>query len=273
MFIRTNPAAMALLMAGAAVFASVPAAARIVQLVVQGTVTGGSDGGNDLGSVDIINNVYVEHFIPGSIFGTIGDLTGKSVVFRLLYDTAEPSLPISAGGVFDDPIGDWAFTLVPTVAVGGVGHDFRDPFLGTFINTASAMLGVTDGTPDGLTGSFHNFYASGNSFINYITSELDFAGVLPASFFSTDTLLPGALGAPDFGFAHNAATGTGNFGFTRQTCFITCSSKSASAAFNVDRITFAPIPEPATWLMLLAGFAGVGTIARRCRKGAAVVIA
>ncbi|WP_255602121.1 PEPxxWA-CTERM sorting domain-containing protein [Polymorphobacter megasporae] len=251
---------------------AVPVAARIVQLTVTGNITAGDDSGTDFLGAQVINNVYVESFGPGNFFGTSGALGGKSVVFRLLYDTNSPVLPVPTGGVFDDPNGDWAYALSPVVAVGGIPHDFIDIVPGTFINAATAMLGVIDGAPDGLTGSFTNLTYSGNVYSDYRSSSFAFTAALPPGFFSTDTILPGALPTPHHGFTHGTAIGTGSFAFYRQTCFLTCSLKTATASFDVTNISFAAVPEPAVWAMLLAGFGLVGAMARR-NRGAAIVAA
>ncbi len=251
---------------------AVPAAARIVQLTVTGVITSGDDSGTDFLGAQVINNVYVESFGPGNFFGTSGALGGKSVVFSLLYDTKSPDLPVPATGVFGDQSGEWAYALSPVVTVGGTPHDFIDIVPGTFINAATATLGVVDAAPDGLTGSFTNLTYSGNVYSDYRSSSLAFTAALPPGFFSTDTVLPGALPGPHHGFAHGAATGSGSFAFYRQTCFFTCSFKAATASFDVTAISFAAVPEPAVWAMLLAGFGLVGAMSRRSR-GAAVVTA
>ena len=259
----------AAVIAAAAAFTA-PATARVVQLVVNGTITSGSDAGTDLIDVNVINNVYVETFGPGSFFGSPGGLTGKSVVLRLLYDTAAAALPVPVGGLFDDPSGEWAYTLAPVVTVGGVAHDFIDIVPGTFAFGTSAALGLVDGAPDGLTGNFHSLTFSGNNISDFRISAFAFTAALPPGFFSTDAVLPGAVAAPHSGFAHGIATGTGSFNFTRQTCFFTCSSKTAAATFNVSSVAFAAVPEPAAWALMVIGFGGVGAMARR--RGTQVVV-
>lgn len=257
------------LLAAAALLAmfAAPAAAKLVKLTVAGTITSGSDGGNDL--IDEYPNPgggYTEVFAPDSMFGTIGDLTGKAIKFSFIYDTQSPLLPVGTGGVFDDPIGEWALSLNPTITIGGVSHDFlhlEPAFLGV---VAKAKLGINDGTPDGLTGDFFGFTFAGNVITTYVTSSFGFFSTLPAGFFSTDSVLPGALPGPGYGLAGAGAGGAGGFDFFRQTCFVTCSLAEAKGDFSLTAISFGAVPEPAAWTLMLAGFAIVGAAARR-RQG------
>jgi len=182
-----------------------------------------------------------------------------------LYDTAATSLPVPVGVVFDDPSGDWAYTLSPVVTVGGTPHDFIDTVPGTFVFATSATLGLVDRTPVGLTGDFHSLIYSGNVYSDYRSSSFGFAAALPPGFFSTDAVLPGGVAVPHFGFAHSAATGTGGFALYRQTCLFTCSYKAATATFDVTSVAFAAVPEPAVWGMMLTGLGFVGAMARRGR--------
>ncbi len=261
--IRLLAAAAALTMIAA------PASAKLVKLTIAGTATSGSDGGNDL--LDVTNGPggYAEVFAPGSIFGTIGDLTGKAIAFSFVYDTASPLLPVGAGGIFDDPIGEWALSLSPTVSIGGVAYEFLHlPPVHLGI-AAGATLAITDGAPDTLSGAFSGFTFSGDVILDYVTSNFAFDATLPAGFFSTDAVLPGSLSAPGFGFAGGGAGGTGSFDFLHQTCFLTCSFKEATGVFLLTAITFGAVPEPAAWSLMLTGFALVGTAARR-RRGTLV---
>ncbi|MGI4880385.1 MAG: PEPxxWA-CTERM sorting domain-containing protein, partial [Janthinobacterium lividum] len=184
-----------------------------------------------------------------------------------------PTLPTVAGGVFDDQTGEWAMSLDPVVTVGGVARNLLQPPTGTAVYyLATATLGLVDGMPDEVTGNFTSAtYVS--TLIDHITSSaFDFTAILPAGFLSTDALLPGAVPAPRDGFAHSAATGSGSFTFTEQSCLFTCSLKTASAAFGVTSISVGPVPEPAAWAMMLAGFGIAGAVGRR-RRTALVVIA
>lgn len=253
------------LLAATALFlcAAAPAGAKLVKFSVTGVITDGGDGGNDL--VDVTNGPggYAEVFAPGSIFGTLGDLTGKTVTFSLIYDTNSPFLPIGSGGVFEDAIGDWAYSLKPTITVGGVTREIlhvEPVFNGIALD---AMLALSDGSSDALAGHFNSFAFSGDVITNYTTAAFGFDGLLPAGFFSTDAFLPGQLPGPGYGFASAAATGSGTFSKVYQSCFLTCSYKSATATFDLTRVSFGAVPETATWVLLLVGFGLVGTTFRR----------
>ena len=151
-----------------------PAHARLVKLTVAGHITSGSDGGNDLDNVTNGPGGYVEHFAPGSVFGTIGDLTGNAIRFSFIYDTNDVAQPLGVGGVFDDQAGQWAYDATKAVTIGAVTHDFL-PLQPVFTFIAlTATLGVTDGTPDGLSGNFTGFTGWGDVYSNFYTSGLSF---------------------------------------------------------------------------------------------------
>jgi hypothetical protein len=270
---RQSSIATLIAIAIAAVFAAAPATARKGLMTVVGTVTTGTDTGNDLVSVDYVGGQLVATFAPGNFFGTSGSLAGKEVAFRFLYDTAAPVLPTVAGGVFDDQSGEWAMSLDPVVTVGGVARNLLQPPSGTAVYyLATATLGLVDGAPDAISGNFTSgTYVS--TLIDHVSSgAFAFTAILPASFLSTDALLPGAVPAPHYGFARSAATGSGSFTFIEQSCLFTCSLKTASAAFDVTYVTAGAVPEPAVWAMMLVGFGIAGAMGRRGR-GAPVVIA
>ncbi len=249
-----------------------PAHARLVKLTVAGHITSGSDGGNDLDDVTNGPGGYVEHFAPGSVFGTIGDLTGNAIRFSFIYDTNDAAQPLGVGGVFDDQLGQWAYDATKAVTIGAVTHDFL-PLQPVFTFIAlTATLGVTDGTPDGLSGNFTGFTGWGDVYSNFYTSGLSFGATLPSSFFATDAVLPGNLPGPGFGLAGSGASGTGSFSFVRQTCFLTCSYKAAVGNFALTAITFGAVPEPASWALMIVGFGLVGARQRR-RSGTTTVAA
>ena len=242
------------------------AQARVAVLTVTGRITMGSDGGNELDDVTNGPGGYMEHFIPGTVFGTAGDLTGATIKFRLTYDTNNPYLPVAAGGVFDDPQGEWLYYSKPEVTIGNVTHDFL-PLAPVFQGLAlSSSLSLTDGAPDGLSGAFHGFTFDGGNYTNYRTGQFGFDAALPANFFSTDSTLPGGLPGPHYGFAHSVAAGSGTFLFTRQTCFLSCSYKAATGNFIVNSVGFGAVPEPASWAMLIVGLGMTGAAGAAARR-------
>lgn len=250
-----------------------PGQAKLVKLAVAGTITAGTDGGNEL--VDVTNGPggYAEHFGPSTVFGIAGSLVGKELVFSMIYDSDSPDIPVSAGGVFDDSFGQWTYDAVPTLTIGGVKVNLiYTPMIVYQFVALTDTLAIVDGTTDSFSGSLTGFTLNGGVYSNYASGSLDFSGLLPASFFSTDALLPGQLPGPGYGFAHHGASGTGSFDLTRQTCFLTCSFKEASGTFLLSVITFGVVPEPTAWTLMIAGFAFVGAAARR-RDPATVVAA
>ncbi|CAM3069151.1 PEPxxWA-CTERM sorting domain-containing protein [Sphingomonas antarctica] len=243
-----------------------PAHAKLAVLTVTGKITSGSDGGNELDDVTNGPGGYMEHFIPGTVFGTAGDLTGAIIRFRLTYDTNSPYLPVAASGAFDDPHGEWLYESKSEISIGNPTHDFL-PLAPVFQGLAlDSTLQLTDGAPDGLSGAFHGFTFDGGVYSNYRTGQFSFNAVLPAGFFSTDNTLPGGLPGPGYGFVHKAATGGGTFDFVRQTCFLSCSYKAATGNFTVNSVSFGAVPEPASWAMLIVGLGMTGAAGAAARR-------
>jgi len=48
---------------------------------------------------------------------------------------------------------------------------------------------------------------------------------------------------------------------------------SSQNAFEIDNLAINPVPEPATWALMLVGFAGIGMTLRRRRQTALAQIA
>jgi len=48
---------------------------------------------------------------------------------------------------------------------------------------------------------------------------------------------------------------------------------STTNAFEIDNLAINPVPEPATWAMMLLGFAGIGFAVRKQRKPSLTQIA
>ena len=258
------------LLAAAAALAMIagPASAKLVKLTIAGTITAGTDSGSDLiDEIPIQGGGWTEVTTPGTIFGTTGDLTGKSIKFSFVYDTASPLLPVGAGGIFEDLSGgEWTYTLNPTITVGGVATQFTplQPFGQNIALTAE--LGVVDGSPDGLSGDFTSWLGWGDVVSYYNIGSFNFHAALPPGYFSTDAQLPGSLPGPGFGFAGSGASGTGSFSMIRQSCFMSCPMVQAVGTFSLTAITFGAVPEPAAWSFMLAGFAVVGAASRRRRR-------
>jgi hypothetical protein len=238
-----------------------PAEARVGKLIVNGIVTAGTDGGTDLDSVSVVNNHYIENFVPGAVFGALGSLSGQAIRFTLLYDTA--NAPAGVAGLFDDPSGNWPYLVSGSVAINGVERLLFNVPNGASYFVPSATLSIGDGTPDTLAGHFGTASGEGSVNTTYLNRNIAFAATLPASFFSTDATLPGDVATPHFGFAHSPATGSGSFDFTQNTCFINCSFKEASGTFAVTAVAFAGVPDAPTWAMLIGGLGLTGLASRR----------
>jgi hypothetical protein len=258
-----------LVLLSAMLVVAAPAAATLTKLTVSGRILTGTDGGNDLIDVSNVGGVYVHTFAPGNFFGVSGSLVGKAIKFTMIYDPAALITPVGVGGVFDDTFGDWALSIKSRVSIDGVGRDLVTlPAGGLMLLGLGATLTLGNGATDSLAGDFSGFTAAGGNIWDYNSSNVHFAGRLPASFFSTDAVLPGALPGPGFGYGSGAAIGTGSFDFTRSTVFIDSSFKEAVGTFALTSARFGAVPEPASWAMLVGGFAIVGASARRRRTRA-----
>ena len=253
--------------------AATPAQAKLAVLTVTGRVTSGIDDGLDLDDVTNGPEGYVEHFVPGTVFGQAGNLAGATIRFRLTYDTGSPYVPVATDGLFDDTFGQWLYASKSEVTIGGVTHDFL-PIAPVFGGLAlGAKLQLTDGPLDGLSGAFNGFTFDGGTITNYRSSAFTFDGVLPANFLTTGDTLPGGLPGPDYGFGYAKATGTGSFLFSRQSCFRSRSYTGASGDFAIQSISFGAVPEPASWATLIVGLGmtGVAGAAARRRRSTQVL--
>lgn len=151
-------------------------------------------------------------------------------------------------------------------------------------------------------GGVATFTASGNPFSGPVTSGLSRSGVLAGDW--TDRFIF-RLGQDGFGSGSLTSVLTGQIGSSVDTTFLSASFDNGVSVFNVPvlqsgvielaslanvpiftgntnilsltfrsngngsyggNLSFQPVPEPATWAMMLVGFAGIGFAMRRRRK-------
>src|SRR3954451_14502181 len=174
-------------------------------------------------------------------------------------------------------VGAAALALSPTAAnaavsiVGGsvVNLSVPTPTVspnGLTINFGQGPIGATQG------GSFQ-FLTDTSAYLSNIQVGTSTSGET-----ITGASLTGAgLGAVVFTFFHNG----NNNGMTASDIFLNAGTtytfsftgSGNNAAAVTGNISLTPVPEPATWAMMLVGFAGIGMAVRRRRQPALAQVA
>ena len=131
-------------------------------------------------------------------------------------------------------------------------------------------VGPTEGTPVVINlssfGSISSLSFLWGSVDDYNLLEvLDGSNNVMASFTGVDALgLGGTLGNQTSPLSNRLATLT--FTGADQQLFTSLRLTSNTNAFEVDNFAIAAVPEPATWGMMIAGFALIGGMVRRRRR-------
>lgn len=228
-------------LAFAAGLGAATASAAIVNVVYTGTVNGGYDQTGVFG-------------IPAV------DLTG--VAFRAAF-------------VFDTTLGFTYSSAEQNYAYGGRGFGNASPALSATIT----INGVTAAIDAGSFGYIYGFSASGSSTLLHqvsdysSTSSVNHSDNLYLSINRLDGGLPADLGGP---YVHAVATDDQTYGSFE----IISYNFDAGAYTNYAYGSLAPttvainavasaVPEPATWAMMLIGFAGLAMAGRRKAHAAA----
>ncbi len=167
-------------------------------------------------------------------------------------------------------------------------------FAATSASAAVTVIDFNDGTAPGFSGDFGLFPGAGVGGVAATVDGTPFlavpsqgspsgtatytaAGAITA--FSFDWGTPDSYNTLVFRNGNGAAiatyTGsgpafTGSYTFAAGTNIRTVDFSSSSKAFEIDNVSVtAPVPEPATWGLMLAGFGLVGFAARRRRTAVA----
>ena len=143
----------------------------------------------------------------------------------------------------------------------------------TFTNTNSSVSNLvnfgfdTDPTLGGITGTGMNFYLNPNGVLNVNAC----AGPLG------NNNCPDASGQGDLfsgsftlDFANNTSSITLNDFVDRYASLSELNNQSGEGTPTTPRTP--PVPEPATWALMLLGFAGVGAAMRRTRKSTSALM-
>jgi hypothetical protein len=258
--LSTSIAASALTMA-----LSLPAAAATMKAVVTGTVTNGYD---QIGA-----------------FGADTDLLGKEVTVTYIYDPALAGYRNDSSPNYDEAVGGTVYgnsspALSTTVQVGAVSREFIIGYYDTFVAADyqhttyyDQWYAYTIGYEvDQDSGASRTDYASANIFY-YFDDQI--TGDLEAPFdFLVDTNTHYFNGFFSTGFSNQEyCYGNGDDGgdyIESYDYFDGCAS--ASGYFSIDRIAVsyaddvdpvAPVPLPASALLLLGALGGIAALRRR----------
>ena len=207
-------------------------------------------------------------------FGSQVNLSGLSYVATFRYDTALGSTGFSSPPTFDERAGGSSYwlsgfaspILEGTLTLEGVTRGFSFDSLGD-VSMASGTTTVP--APD----TYSYFFAGGNGTEvapgGQVQSGLSMSIYTPFGATSVSDPFSASLGSslapysiggfsiidqPDLGgptYLHNA---------------------SATLAPETVSIAVASVPEPGTWALMLAGFAGLGIALRTQRRGAPIAI-
>jgi hypothetical protein len=207
-------------------------------------------------------------------FGSRVDLSGLSYVATFRYDTALGSTGFSSPPDFDERAGGSSYwpsgfaspILAGTLTLEGVTRSFSFDSMGD-VSMASGT--TTFPAPDTygyfFAGGYNTGVAPGGDLESSLSMSIytlfgasslsdPFSGSLGSSLAPYSTGSFSIIDQPDLGvptYLHNA---------------------SATLAPETVSIAVASVPEPGTWALMLAGFAGLGAALRWQRRGAALAV-
>lgn len=180
---------------------------------------------------------------------------------------------VTSDGFETAPVGYNASFSLPGVSVALTGQNFGAGFSGVSNTTSGNLYGFNTtsgganwlGFPNG--SATFNFASPTNAFGFYLTGvQSVFTSVL------TLTQLDGT--SATYNIPINAGGGANYFGIVDTATFTSAqiNVNSGGDAWGIDDISFtnSAVPEPATWLMMLMGFAAIGGAMRRQRQNVQV---
>lgn len=205
----------------------------------------------------------VTAYTDRSLFGAAAGQLVTQTFNTFTSDTSFQNIPLSLGD----------FSIVGT----GTAQSNRN-----FVDVSPFMF-ATQGTGDGSPFAALLVAAAGGSevtvsFLSPITAwGADFGDISQGNVQRTSINLAGTSYVP----ASTGQTAVRFFGFVSDTPFSTVTFRSTGTndGFGIDNVSYAAsvaaaVPEPATWAMLIAGFAAIGlTMRRRGRLWSRSVVA
>jgi hypothetical protein len=206
-------------------------------------------------------------------FGSQADLSGLSYVATFRYDTALGDPGFSSPPGFDDRMGGSNYwlsgfaspILAATLTLEGVTRSFSVDSFGD-IETAGGTIYPT-------TDTYGYFFAGGDHVDavpgGYRDTALAMSLYTPDGAASLDAPYSGSKGSV---FGPNS---TGQFEIIDQPDgSVPSYNHYATATLSPETVSIvvATVPEPGSWALMLAGFAGLGVALRRQRRGAPIAI-
>jgi hypothetical protein len=187
------------------------------------------------------------------LFGPGGDLSGLPAILTLSYDTA--LAPEGVNGVFVSGAADW---LTLELSVGGVPFVFERSAGPSYV----AMIELIEA---GAADQFNLIFQTAGPVAAAEDVAQSLAISLTGDLFGSTGSLPLLNGAL-------AASGFAAFSIDDVFCASTCLSlrradggvEIAGLAATGPAVT--PVPEPATWAMMILGLGAVGAIRRHARR-------
>lgn len=230
------------------------ARARIIQVTYEGHVTAGTD--------------------HSAVFGTLNaDLSGQAFRARFFFDTtlgfSQPGFGYAEDYRGGSDYGTTSPLVTSTFELAGVVLAMRG-------DSASELHGARQGDPGDPLPLVSNHYASAQ--YHYDSGGLPYVYVTERNSYEISNLvatLPPNFDAPLLYQIAPTDNALGLFTYYHYSVIGSVASEAFAEAMlrpetyiiGPDTRVPGPVPEPATWVMLLLGFCGVGTMARRHRSG------
>lgn len=207
---------------------------------------------------------------------TVAATAAQAVTFTTALGAPDPGPGYNESIIvdFEAPVAGVAYSGSYTIGTGLV-PGFRAPPAGNTTNYF-AVPGVNGDAPNLALIDFTNYIAANRAFrtLSFYWGSVDSYNTLEV-IGKNNTILRSIVGNE----INNPANGNQTDPFSNQRVFLRFADgeeftglriRSGQRAFELDDIAGSAVPEPGTWIMLLAGFAMVGHAVRSRRRLASV---
>lgn len=203
---------------------------------------------------------------------TLASTAAQAVTFTTALGSPDPGPAYNESIIvdFEAPVAGVAYSGSYTIGTGLV-PGFRAPPAGDGTNYF-AVPGVGGDSPNQALIDFTDYIAANRAFrtLSFYWGSVDDYNTLEV-IGKNNTILRSIVGNE----VNNPANGNQSDPFSNERIFLRFADgeevtglriRSGSRAFELDDIAGSAVPEPSTWLMLLAGFTMVGHAVRRRRQ-------